>query len=99
MANCSGNFKIIVQNETVAEGFSLLKLTGERLSGVLGPAACRGSYGSAPTGASRRQPLDGASRRALCAGSLRPSFFKGRNNAWLRVGGYNRNSPNISYRK
>lgn len=28
---------------------------------MLGPAACRGSYGSAPAGALRRQPLDGAS--------------------------------------
>lgn len=31
---------------------------------MLGPAAFRGSYGSAPTGALRRQPLDGASRLA-----------------------------------
>lgn len=31
---------------------------------MLGPAACRGSYGSAPSGAVRRQALAGASRLA-----------------------------------
>jgi hypothetical protein len=48
-------------------------------AGGLGPAPCRGSYGSAPAGAgARRRSLDGASRRAASprwsgrAGSLQP---------------------------
>ncbi len=62
------------------------ELDGDQPAGVLGPAAFRGSYGSAPSGAGGCSSAFPAVQRLRRAGSLQPSSLVSRADTRPRLG-------------